>query len=198
VQYLARQVDPTNEFWLADVGCGTGEITVGLALQFPKAHVVAFDVNERSLEHARTLARRAGAKITFIQCDIESGVQRAIQESREALAKTQFDVVTSFGVLHHLSDPVVGFRAIREITAPQGLFLCYVYSLFGRWQDKAIRELLDGAVPNVTAFDQRHEALTAMRLSRGRHDATAFVKGIRTRLRFGPPMIPSELLRVYL
>src|SRR5689334_22298359 len=43
---------------IVDVGCGTGENTVGLATLFPQAEIVGVDINPASLELASGLASR--------------------------------------------------------------------------------------------------------------------------------------------
>ncbi len=43
---------------IADVGCGTGELTAGIAQTFPQTEVVAIDVNPASLEMAAELRDR--------------------------------------------------------------------------------------------------------------------------------------------
>jgi hypothetical protein len=71
-----------------------------------------------------------------------------------------------------------------------------MYSAFGRWNDAAARQLLDAAYPK-DAFAQRAAAVASLRLS-PRHGLREFVGGLRTRLRYGPPLSPWELLQVRL
>ena len=44
-----------------------------------------------------------------------------------------FDIVFSFGVLHHVSNPEAGAGALRKLVAPGGLFAHSVYSAENNW-----------------------------------------------------------------
>ncbi|HVJ94412.1 MAG TPA: methyltransferase domain-containing protein [Labilithrix sp.] len=50
---------------IADVGCGSGEITTRLARRFPDAEVVGVDVLEGPLAYARARAVELGARVRF-------------------------------------------------------------------------------------------------------------------------------------
>lgn len=52
-----------------DLGCGSGNIAVTLALECPDAMVEAVDISEQALEIARTNAERLGAKLRFCHAD---------------------------------------------------------------------------------------------------------------------------------
>lgn len=56
---------------ILDVGCGTGEITLRLAAEFPAATLIGVDLIEPHLELARERARAAGVadRVTFVQGD---------------------------------------------------------------------------------------------------------------------------------
>jgi hypothetical protein len=86
-------------------------------------------------------------------------------------------------------------RELRRVVAPSGLLLGSVYSLFGRWDDRAIRELLDRAVED-DQFELRHELLGAMELG-SKHRLAGFLSQATRRFRYGPPVVFSELARVY-
>ena len=43
-----------------------------------------------------------------------------------------FDQVVCTGVLHHLPDPDLGLRALRDVLRPQGAMHLMVYALYGR------------------------------------------------------------------
>ncbi|TAN21201.1 MAG: peptide chain release factor N(5)-glutamine methyltransferase [Acidobacteria bacterium] len=58
-----------------DVGTGSGCIAVTLALERPRAQVMATDVSASALEVAQENARRLGASIEFKQTDLLAGVE---------------------------------------------------------------------------------------------------------------------------
>jgi SAM-dependent methyltransferase len=176
---------------IVDVGCGTGENTLGLARIFPAAEVLGIDINERSLELANQLAKREGSLVRFVRGDITADLAKTLHEASPGA----FDIVFSMGVLHHLAVPSVGFSAVRELVASDGLLFCFVYSRPGRREDLATKELLTAILPANSSFQMRSQAISALRLS-NRHTMWQAVKAIRRRWKFGPPMLPLELLRV--
>ncbi|HEY2147459.1 MAG TPA: class I SAM-dependent methyltransferase [Pirellulales bacterium] len=176
---------------IVDVGCGTGENTVGLAKFFPRAEIVGVDINPASLDLATKLAARTHSSVRFIQCDITGNML-------DALAQTvpgRFDVVFSMGVLHHLAEPRVGFSALRELVDSRGLLFCFLYSRPGRREDIASKELLTSILPPESSLKARGEAIGLLGLA-NRHTLWQGLKSLRRRLKFGPPVVPSELLRV--
>lgn len=182
--------------WIADVGCGTGEATAGIARMLPQARVVGIDVNPASLELAAALARRCGGNVTFIQADVTLPLGETLQRAGVSARDGKFDVITSMGVLHHLADPAVGFSNVRSIIREDGLFQCYVYSKLGRREVLAVRGLLDQTVP-AGSFADRARMVSLLRLS-SKHTLADGLRTLRKRLRFGPPIRPSEIVRVAL
>ncbi|HEV3416306.1 MAG TPA: class I SAM-dependent methyltransferase [Pirellulales bacterium] len=176
---------------IVDLGCGTGENTAGLARMFPEAEIIGVDINRASLDLANRLAARAGATLRFVQCDIESNLVEALHD----VSPGPFDVVFSMGVLHHLAEPQSGFRAARRIIQADGRLFCFLYSRLGRREDLAVKVLLDEILPSGTPLKSRAEAISLLGIG-NRHTLWAGIKGVRNRLKFGPPLAPLELLRV--
>jgi SAM-dependent methyltransferase len=181
---------------ILDVGCGTGESTVGISRLFPRAHVVGIDVNEASLTRARELAQRMATGVRILRCDIVDELPLALTTG-PLVGEQAFDVVVSSGVLHHLSDPSTGFRAVRRVVRDDGLFLCWVYSRYGRWDDQAVKALAERVVTPSARFSTRADAIRHLGLAK-KHTPAAFLRTLSVRMRFGPPIAPLELLRVYL
>ncbi len=180
---------------IADIGCGTGEVSVGIAHSFPQALVTAVDINPPSLALARELTARHRVNMTVAQCDITNDLRGPLQETGGD-ASNLFDVVVSVGVLHHLADPAVGFAEIRRIIRPDGLFLCYLYSRHGRREEMAIKAMLTEALPPGSDFHARAQAMHLLGLS-DRRRLTSVLKMLRWRLKFGPPVVPMELIKVF-
>ena len=144
---------------IVDVGCGTGEHTVGLARFFPQAEIFGSDINPASLDLARNLARREGTSVQFVDCDITRNLAERLDEASPG----PFDIVCTAGVLHHLADPQIGFSAVRQVIAPGGLFYCYMYTHFGRREEMAIKSLLDEIFPGPVSWETRAGALAQLR-----------------------------------
>ena len=103
-------------------GCGTSQ-GAKQALRQPDAHVVAIDIGSTSLDHTRDLKRKYElANLEVMELPIE----RAGELGRS------FDRIISTGVLHHLPDPDVGLRALRNVLNPDGAMHLMVYATYGR------------------------------------------------------------------
>ncbi len=103
-------------------GCGTSQ-AARYALREPDARITAIDISDTSLRHTRELQRKYGLEnLELHQLSIEN---------IEELGRT-FDQVVCTGVLHHLPDPDVGLRALRNVLRPQGAMHLMVYAFYGR------------------------------------------------------------------
>ncbi len=103
-------------------GCGTSQ-AARHALMEPDARVTAIDVSETSLRHTRELQQKHDIRNLRLQ-------RLAIERIGE-LGET-FDQIVCTGVLHHLSDPDAGLRALRDVLARDGAMLIMVYAPYGR------------------------------------------------------------------
>jgi SAM-dependent methyltransferase len=116
----ARRTRPNRQILIA--GCGTSQAAIH-AMREPDAHVTGIDVSAASLAHTRKLQRKYG----LANLDLR---QLAIEEAG-ALGRA-FDSIVCTGVLHHLTDPDAGLRALREVLAPDGSLHVLVYAAYGR------------------------------------------------------------------
>jgi 2-polyprenyl-3-methyl-5-hydroxy-6-metoxy-1,4-benzoquinol methylase len=100
---------------VADLGCGEGWSSVGLALAYPAATVTGIDPDEPSTAAARRHAAGAGV------------ADRTRFRTADAAAVARdgglFDVVTAFECVHDLADPVGVLAAARRLLAPGGWVL---------------------------------------------------------------------------
>jgi SAM-dependent methyltransferase len=103
-------------------GCGTSQAAT-YALREPDARVTAIDISETSLRHTRDLQQKYGLR----NLDLH---RLAIEEVGE-LGQT-FDQIVCTGVLHHLPDPDIGLRALRNVLAANGAMQLMVYAAYGR------------------------------------------------------------------
>jgi len=103
-------------------GCGTSQAAIH-ALREPDARVTAIDISETSLRHTRGLQQKYGLR----NLDLH---RLAIEQVGE-LGQT-FDQIVCTGVLHHLTDPDTGLRALRNVLSPGGAMHLMVYAAYGR------------------------------------------------------------------
>jgi SAM-dependent methyltransferase len=99
---------------VADVGCGYGWSSVGIARRWPAARVDGFDVDVPSVERARANAADAGVadRVTFGTDDV-----RTLDRDGE------YDLVTAFECVHDLAEPVAVLTAMRRMVRPGGTVL---------------------------------------------------------------------------
>jgi SAM-dependent methyltransferase len=103
-------------------GCGTSQAAIH-ALREPEARVTAIDISETSLRHTRNLQRKHRLR----NLDLH---RLAIEEVGEL--GQLFDQIVCTGVLHHLRDPDLGLRSLRNVLAPDGVMQLMVYAAYGR------------------------------------------------------------------
>jgi tetratricopeptide (TPR) repeat protein/SAM-dependent methyltransferase len=100
-------------------GCGTGEHPIGMARRFRGARVLAVDLSLSSLAYAMRKTRELDLhNIEYAQADIMQ---------LGSLGRS-FDIIDASGVLHHLSDPVAGWRELMRLLRPAGLMRIGLYS----------------------------------------------------------------------
>ena len=111
-------------------GCGTGRHALQTALRYENAEVLAIDLSRASLAYARRMARELGVRnIQFAQADILE--LDSIPD--------RFDLIESSGVLHHLDEPMRGWRVLRRLLTPRGLMRVAFYSHRARLPLEEIR-----------------------------------------------------------
>ena len=104
-------------------GCGTGKVPISIALARDNVQVVAQDLSRRSLAYGVRMARKLGAdNVRFVHDDILAS--RRLEQI--------FDVIECTGVLHHMKDPVQGWRVLTDILRPEGLMRIALYSEIAR------------------------------------------------------------------
>ncbi len=89
-----------------DLGCGPGDISIRFAQAFPGTQIIGIDGAETMLQYAREMSEKASLndRVDFI-CD-------RIQSHE---SDSQFDVVLSNSLLHHLHDPADLWNAIKRL-----------------------------------------------------------------------------------
>src|SRR5499425_610342 len=97
---------------VADVGCGRGRAIIKLAEAFPRSRYVGYDNFGPTVTRATANAREAGVsgRVRFEQRDVSKGLP------------TQFDVITTFDVVHDAADPLQLLQSIRRALQPGGIY----------------------------------------------------------------------------
>lgn len=103
-----------------EIGCGLGTVTINFARAGAKK-VTAVDLSERSLELAKKRAEVYGFsdQIEFYQANAE--------ELSKVVPLEEYDLIFSFGVIHHTPHPERVLNELRSYLAPEGILKVMVY-----------------------------------------------------------------------
>lgn len=114
-------------------GCGSGYQAAIAGARNPAGRILAVDLSRASLAYA---VRRCGelklTNIRFAQADV---LQLGSLPER-------FDMIECAGVLHHLRDPLAGWRVLASLLKPGGVMKLALYSEIARRSVVAARELI--------------------------------------------------------
>jgi 2-polyprenyl-3-methyl-5-hydroxy-6-metoxy-1,4-benzoquinol methylase len=115
-----------------EVGCGIGTDAVNFARA--GAQYTGVEISEASLDLAKKRFGVYGLSGEFVVCNAE-------QLSRH-LPAGAYDLVYSFGVIHHTPNQRAVIEEIRKVIRPCGLFRCMLYARHS-WKDAMIEAGFD-------------------------------------------------------
>lgn len=132
-----------------EVGCGTGQLSNFLGIA--GRTVFGTDICMNSLRLGRRFRLNNGLQsVHFIQMNLFKPV----------FVEEAFDIVLCNGVLHHTSDPFIGFCSISALVRPGGHIVIGLYNKFGRmWTDirRAIFRLLGNRLHFLDPYLRRSD-----------------------------------------
>lgn len=148
-------VDSPDPIDILVAGCGTGREALTVARAFRNSRVLAVDLSRRSLGYAARKADELGLRgtVSFAQADI---LQLGTLGRR-------FHHISSSGVLHHLADPMTGWRVLRGMLHPGGTMKVALYSEAARQPVVAARALIAeaGLAPTVDGLRAARQLVLA-------------------------------------
>lgn len=106
------QADPPAR--VADIGCGYGWSSIGMARGYPHIQVDGFDLDAPSIERARENARRN---------KLENRVFFEVRDAGDPSLAGQYDLVTAFEAVHDMSNPVGALKTMRRLVKDTGTVL---------------------------------------------------------------------------
>jgi 2-polyprenyl-3-methyl-5-hydroxy-6-metoxy-1,4-benzoquinol methylase/Tfp pilus assembly protein PilF len=155
---LVRDVLDETRFDILIAGCGTGQQPIEAAQRFPNARVLAIDLSRASLAYAQRKTKTAGlTNIDYAQADILKlgGLGR------------KFNVIEASGVLHHLADPLGGWRVLATLLRADGFMRVGLYSELARADIVAARAWIAARGYKPTAHDIRRSRQEMLALAPG-------------------------------
>lgn len=124
--FLETHIKPFAQFEqykgkkVLEVGCGMGTDS----MQFARAgaNVTAVDYSDESLRLAKIRTEQEGHKIQFLHANAE--------HLSDYLPVQKFDLIYSFGVLHHTPSPVLAYKQITKYMDKNTVLKLMVYHSF--------------------------------------------------------------------
>ncbi|MDD2898665.1 MAG: tetratricopeptide repeat protein [Desulfuromonadaceae bacterium] len=114
-------------------GCGTGQHPIGTAQKFRESNVLAIDLSKSSLCYAKRKTRELGlTNVFYAQADL----------LKLGSLGSHFDVIESCGVLHHLANPLYGWKILLSLLCPGGFMNLGFYSKLARRNIVRIRDVI--------------------------------------------------------
>lgn len=99
---------------VADVGCGGGVATLAMAQAFPNSEFVGYDISEHALSRARE-------HLHTVELD---NIRFVNPETEPLPTEPDYDLITTFDVIHDAAHPQPLLDAIFKALKPDGTFLC--------------------------------------------------------------------------
>lgn len=140
LSYLPEEIfrDAEKKIGL-DIGCGSGADMI--AMNKKGFRMVGLDISDAAFEASRNTSDNG--RIHVLQASVYD------MPFKDGI----FDLVYSFGVLHHLPDPEGGFRKLCAKVKSGGTALIYVYEDFS--QRSALERVLLAAVNSLRSITKR-------------------------------------------
>ena len=148
-------------------GCGTSQ-AAKYAVRWPAAKVVGVDFSAKSVRCTEELKRKYNLENLQVH-------QLPIEHVDDL--GTKFDQIICTGVLHHLTDPDAGLRALRSMLKPDGAMHLMVYAPYGRAGIYLLQEFCRRIEIQATDKDIRDLA-TALRMLPPGHPLEKLVREV--------------------
>jgi Flp pilus assembly protein TadD/2-polyprenyl-3-methyl-5-hydroxy-6-metoxy-1,4-benzoquinol methylase len=127
-------------------GCGTGQHSIGTASRFSDCQVTAVDLSLASLAYAKRKTAELGiTNLEYLQADI----------LKLNNLKQEFDIIESAGVLHHMDEPMAGWRVLTDLLKPGGLMHIGLYSELARQNIVEVRKEITLQRVGISEFEIR-------------------------------------------
>ncbi|MFC1926560.1 class I SAM-dependent methyltransferase [Chloroflexota bacterium] len=95
---------------ILDVGCGTGNLTIGL-LERGFKNLTSLDISEEMIRELKKKVKKYDCNINFMVSDLDTFLQRN---------DSKFDIVLISSVLHHLPDYISSLKHLKETLNENG------------------------------------------------------------------------------
>jgi ubiquinone/menaquinone biosynthesis C-methylase UbiE len=131
LKILNHDINEIDRPQILIAGCGTGQHSIAAVSNYKNCNVLAIDLSLSSLAYAKRKTEELGiSNIEYMQADILD----------LAVLDRKFDIIESGGVLHHMDDPMVGWKVLTDCLKIGGLMRIGLYSELARRDIVQIRD----------------------------------------------------------
>ncbi len=135
-----------------DAGCGQGRFSYGFSLL--KTSLTAIDQSSHAVAHTQKILNEISSEAIVKQVDL----------LKQSTIKNSFDLVWSYGVLHHTGNTYQAFKNIVKLVKPEGYLFIMLYgepqlNNTGSFQEQAEYGRLRHITRNLT-YEQKVELLS--------------------------------------
>ena len=134
LKILNHDIEKVDRPQILIAGCGTGQHSITTATKYKNCDVLAIDLSLSSVAYAKRKTEELGiSNIEYMQADILdlSSLDR------------KFDIIESAGVLHHMDDPMAGWKVLTDCLNTGGLMQIGLYSELARKHIVQIRDEIE-------------------------------------------------------
>ncbi len=125
-------------------GCGTGSYLFELINMYPNAKFTALDFSRSSLAYAVRKSRELGIKnVKFFHADLLELTEH----------NKQYDLISCTGVLHHLKNPIKGWKTLKKLLKPGGYMNIGLYRHTARNDVRTARKWIQDNNYGVTDIE---------------------------------------------
>ncbi|MES9940449.1 MAG: class I SAM-dependent methyltransferase [Candidatus Thiodiazotropha sp. 6PLUC2] len=156
LSYIERPQGIPQYLHILEAGCGRGVNLTAVAAKESRDQFIGIDINRVAIEEAsaRAKAHRL-SNLNFQVADLLDST--TLPEKGRG-----FDVILSYGVLHHLNDPLKGLQRLTEYLAPHGVIGFMVDGSYGRQPLDRYLQALDIISPDAERDRDRHANAKAL------------------------------------
>lgn len=169
---LARQLLGVREEWfpgrtVLDAGCGGGRWTLGFLRL--GASVLAIDASARALDSTRAQMELMAPEAV---AEERLATERAdLLDLPASVTDRRFDLVFSFGVLHHTGDTRRALAHLAPLVRPDGLLFLYLYGAASVTPGHRLALALARAALSPLPYRAKKAVLASLLPSRDAHQA---------------------------
>lgn len=141
---INSEVNKENPIRVLDAGCGTGNTSIALSMQFEKVYFTGIDISAASILHAQqTAEERSLNNVKFYEWDLLTSLDY----------EEKYNIILCFGVLHHTAHMQKVLKNLCSSLTRDGIIFLWVYGEYGRYKHSLNLQLLSMLLNSPPKYD---------------------------------------------